>query len=146
MRRVSPSNSPSLYRIRQNNSQVCVYLASLNSCTSHCGSSIWLGAFLENRRRPQKRHRLTLTCLTVFTVMLGKPPHQKAPPHHNRDGVKATTRAIRVGSSEYSDYIQNFGSDNRRRGQPKKQQGDERPRHRLCAGGRSDRTRRLRAA
>ena len=127
-------------------SEVRAYLVSVNSCTSHCGSSIWLGAFLENRRKSQERRRLTLTCVTALTVMLGKLLRREMGSRHNRDGVKATVRALRVGSSGYSDYIQDCGSAICRRGQPKKRRGDERSRRRLHAGGRAGRIRRVNAA
>ena len=85
----------------------------------------------------------------MLTVVLEEPPpgpRRGTGFHHNRDGGKGAVRALRVGSSEYSDYIQDPGSASRRRGQPKKQQGDERPRHKLRVGGRAGRTRRVSAA
>ena len=96
-------------------SEVRAYLANINSCTNHSVSTIWLGAFLENRRKPHQRNELTLTCLTVLTVMLEHQPPRGTGSHHNRDGVKAAIRALRMSSSEYSDYIQDSGSASRRR-------------------------------
>ena len=83
-------------------SEVCANLASINSYTSRCASTIWLGAFLENRRKAEVRRRLTLKRFSVFTMMLGRPSRRGATSHHNRDGVKTAIRALKVGLSEYS--------------------------------------------
>ena len=119
-----------------------VYLASVDSYTSRCVSSIWLGAFLENRRKAQEHRRSTLTCLAVLSVRLGESPRRVMGFHHNRDGVKARY----VLSGWVRQNIQGSGSASRRRGEPKIKQGDERPRRRLRAGGRAGRTRRVSAA
>ena len=63
---------------------------------------IWLGAFLENRRKAQERRRLTLTCVAVLSVRIGKPLRRGAASHYDRGGVKGGVRALRVGSSKYS--------------------------------------------
>jgi hypothetical protein len=85
-------------------SEVCAYLSSINCCTKHCVSSIWLGAFLENRRKAQEHRRPTLTCLAVLTVRIGESLRRGTGSHHNRDGVKGTVRALRVGSSKYPGF------------------------------------------
>ena len=48
--------------------------------------------------------------------MLDKPPRREAGSNRNMDGGKGAVRALRVGSSEYSDYIQDSGSASRRLG------------------------------
>ena len=60
MRSVSPSNSPNFYRIPQKNleSEVCAYLASINSCTNHCISIIWV-VFSRFRRLRREARRFS---------------------------------------------------------------------------------------
>ena len=55
MRSVSPSNSPTLYRIPQKtvNRKSESNLASINSCTNHCVSTIWLGPFSNITGKPK---------------------------------------------------------------------------------------------
>jgi len=83
-------------------SGVCSYLTSRNRCTNHCASIIWLGAFLENRRKAQERRRLTLVYVAVLSVRLGKSSRRGAGSHYDRGGVKDAIRALMVGSSKYS--------------------------------------------
>ena len=95
-------------------SEVCAFLASINSYTSRCVSSTW--GLLENRRKAQEHRRPTLTCLAVLSVRLGESPRRGTGSHHNRDGIKGTVRALRVISSELHQNIQGSGSASSRRG------------------------------
>ena len=122
-------------------SGVCAYLTSIMRCTNHCASIIWLGAFLEIAVKPKNAARLTLTCVAVLFVRLGKPSHRGAASNYDRGGVKGGVRALRVG------FIKIF----RALGAPvvvdaKKQQVVVRHRRRLHAGGWTGRRRRVSAA
>ena len=83
-------------------SGVCSYLASINRCTNHCASIIWIGAFLKNRRKAQERRpahahvRRRIVCEAREVACRG------AASHYDRGGVKGAIRALRVGSSKYS--------------------------------------------
>ena len=83
-------------------SGVYSYLTSINRCTNHCVSIIWVGTFSKIAVKPKNAARLTLTCVAVLSVRLRKPPRQGAASHYDRCGVKGAIRALRVGSSKYS--------------------------------------------
>ena len=78
-------------------SGICSYLASINRCTNHCASIIWLGPFSKIAVKPKNVAQLTLTCVSVLSVRLRKSPRRKAVSHYDTGGVKGAIRALSVG-------------------------------------------------